>query len=79
MESILAIDLKNNPEILEDFEGIEPGDKVKITAEYTVSELSVNRASLPLDSVSSISLIGSDDDDTEEDDSAEEEAEEAGS
>ena len=73
MESILTVDLKNNQSLLEDFEGAEPGDKVTITAEFTISELSVNRASLPLDSVNSIALHG----DEEEDDSAEEEAEEA--
>jgi len=76
MESILTVDLKNNQSLLEDFEGAEPGDKVTITAEFTISELSENRASLPLDSVSSITLEG---DDEEEDDSAEEETEEAGS
>lgn len=78
MESILTVDLKNNQSLLEDFEGAEPGDKVTITAEFTISELSENRASLPLDSVSSITL-GGDDEDEDEDDSAEEETEEAGS
>jgi hypothetical protein len=71
MESILAIDLKNNPEILDDFEGMSPGDKVKITAEFSISELSENRASLPLDSVISVTSIGGDDDEDEYEDEEE--------
>lgn len=65
MESILTIDLKANPDVLSDFEGMEPGDKVKVVTECTISELSERRVSLPLDSVVSISGIGGDD--TEED------------
>ena len=72
MESILAIDLKNNPEILDDFEGMEPGDKIKLTAEFSISELSENRASLPLEALSSISLIGGDDEGEDEDEQSEE-------
>lgn len=66
MESILTIDLKANPDVLDDFEGMEPGDKVKVVAELTISELSERRASLPLDSIVSISGIGNDDDEEEE-------------
>lgn len=74
MESILTIDLKNNQELLEDFEGISPGDMIKVSACYKVSELSENRLSAPLDEVYSISLKESesddkDDDEEEEDDS----------
>ena len=75
MESILAIDLKNNPEILDDFEGMEPGDKIKLTAEFSISELSENRASLPLEALSSISLIGGDDDEGEDENEQSEETE----
>jgi len=68
MESIITIDLKSNPDILDDFEDMSVGDKIKITAECSISELSENRAALPLDSVVSVSLIseGSDDEDEEE-------------
>ena len=81
MESILAIDIKNNPELLDDFEGMEPGDKIKVTAEFTISELSENRASLPMNALSSVSLInGDNEEDNEEDESEEpEETEGAGS
>lgn len=77
MESILAIDIKNNPELLDDFEGMEPGDKIKVTAEFTISELSENRASLPMNALSSVSLIGGDDEEDESEES--EETEGAGS
>ena len=70
MESILTIDLKNNQELLEDFEGISPGDMIKVSACYKVGELSENRLSAPLDEVYSISLKESADD--EEDDEPEE-------
>ena len=40
MESILNIDLKNNPELLEDFDGISPGDLIKVEACFKVGELS---------------------------------------
>lgn len=75
MESILAIDLKNNPDILDDFEGMEPGDKIKLTAEFSISELSENRASLPLEAISSVSLIGGDDDEDYDESEQSEEAE----
>lgn len=61
MESILTIDLKANPDVLDDFEGMEPGDKVKVVSECTISELSERRVSLPLDSVVSITGIGNED------------------
>lgn len=63
MESILTIDLKANPDVLDDFEGMEPGDKVKVVSECTISELSERRVSLPLDSVVSITGIGNEDED----------------
>lgn len=74
MESIISLDLKNNPELLEDFEGISVGDKVKVVVEASVSELSENRAAMPLDNVISITSMESDED-TEEDDEEEEEDE----
>ena len=67
MESILTIDLKNNLELLEDFEGISPGDMIKVSACYKVSELSENRLSAPLDEVYSISLKESESDDEDDD------------
>ena len=67
MESILTIDLKNNQELLEDFEGISPGDMIKVSACYKVSELSENRLSAPLDEVYSISLKESESDDEDDD------------
>jgi hypothetical protein len=75
MESILNIDLKNNPDLLEDFDGISPGDLIKVSACFKVSELSDNRLSAPLDEVYDISLKESDDeeyDDEEEEDSEDE-------
>ena len=76
MESIVTIDLKNNPEILEDFEGLSVGDKVKVTAECTISELSENRAALPLDNIHSVSSIGEKEDDEDEDEDEDDEEEE---
>jgi len=73
-ESILSIDLKNNEELLEDFEGVEAGDVVKITAEFRVSQLSESRLSAPL--VSLISVTAQTDDEDEDEDESEEEAEE---
>ena len=73
MESILNIDLKNNEDLLEDFEGVSPGDLIVVKACYKVSELSENRLSAPLDEVYDISLKESEDD---EDDYEEEESEE---
>lgn len=72
MESILTIDLKTNPDVLDDFEGMEPGDKVKVVSECTISELSERRVSLPLDSVVSITGIGSEDDEDDDEDKEEE-------
>ena len=74
MESIISLDLKNNPDLLEDFEGVSVGDKVKVVVEASVSELSENRAAMPLDNVISITSMESDED-TEEDDEEEEEDE----
>ena len=73
MESILTIDLKNNQELLEDFDGISPGDMIKVSACYKVSELSENRLSAPLDEVYSITLKESE---SEDDEGDEEESEE---
>ena len=76
MESILTIDLKANPDVLDDFEGMEPGDKVKVVTECTISELSERRVSLPLDSVVSITGIGNEDkdEDKEEETTGDEES-----
>ena len=71
MESIISLDLKNNPDLLEDFEGVSVGDKVKVVVEASVSELSENRAAMPLDNVISITSMESDED-TEEDEEEEE-------
>lgn len=56
----MSIDLKNNPELLEDFEGMSVGDKVKVTAELSISELSENRAAMPLENIVSITSLESD-------------------
>ena len=72
MESIISLDLKNNPELLEDFEDISVGDKVKVVVEASVSELSENRAAMPLDNVISITSMESDED-TEDEEEEEEE------
>lgn len=67
MESILNIDMKNNPELMEDFEGVEPGDIIKVTAEFRVSQLSESRLSAPLESIISVSSESDDSDEDEED------------
>lgn len=72
MESILTIDLKNNQELLEDFEGISAGDMIKVSACFKVGELSENRLSAPLDEVYSISLKESESDDEDDEDDEEE-------
>ena len=77
MESILTIDLKNNQDLLEDFDGISPGDMIKVSACYKVSELSENRLSAPLDEVYSITLKESESEDDEGDEEEGEEEEES--
>jgi hypothetical protein len=72
MESILTIDAKANPEIVEDFDGMEVGDKVRVVSECTISELSSNRVSLPLENIVSITGIGESSSDDEEEDEEEE-------
>jgi len=79
MESILTIDLKNNQDLLEDFDGISPGDMIKVSACYKVSELSENRLSAPLDEVYSITLKESESEDDEGDEEEGEEEEESSS
>ena len=71
MESILTVDLKNNPDLLEDFEGISPGDMIKVSACFKVGELSENRLSAPLVEVYTISLKEAESDDDDEDDDEE--------
>lgn len=71
-ESILSIDLKNNEELLEDFEGVEAGDVVKITAEFRVSQLSESRLSAPLVSIMSVTAQTDDEDEDEDEEEAEE-------
>ena len=73
MESIISLDLKNNPELLEDFEDISVGDKVKVVVEASVSELSENRAAMPLDNVISITSMESDEDTENEEEEEDEE------
>lgn len=73
MESILTVDMKNNPELMEDFEGVEPGDIVKVTAEFRVSQLSESRLTAPLVSIMSVT---SESDDEEEEDAEGEDTEE---
>ena len=72
MESILTVDMKNNPELMEDFEGVEPGDIVKVTAEFRVSQLSESRLTAPLVSVVSVTAES----DEEEEDAEGEDTEE---
>jgi len=67
MESILNVDMKNNPDLMEDFEGVEPGDIIKVTAEFRVSQLSESRLSAPLESIISVSSESDDSDEDEED------------
>lgn len=73
MESILTVDMKNNPELMEDFEGVEPGDIVKVTAEFRVSQLSESRLTAPLESIISVSSEANEED---EDDAEDEDTEE---
>ena len=76
MESILTIDLKNNQSFLEDFEGVEPGDTIRVTAEFQVSEFSENKLTAPLDALISVSIASGEDDDEEEEEEAAGEEEE---
>ena len=73
MESILTVDMKNNPELMEDFEGVEPGDIVKVTAEFRVSQLSESRLTAPLESIISVTSEANEED---EDDAEDEDTEE---
>ncbi len=77
MESILTIDLKNNQDLLEDFDGVSAGDLIIVNACYKVSELSENRLSAPLDEVYSIKLKESESDDDEDDEDEGEDEEES--
>ena len=72
MESILTVDMKNNPELMEDFEGVEPGDVVKVTAEFRVSQLSESRLTAPLESIISVASTGEEDEDDAESEETEE-------
>jgi hypothetical protein len=72
MESILNVDMKNNPELMEDFEGVEPGDIIKVTAEFRVSQLSESRLSAPLESIISVSSESDDSDEDEDEEDTEE-------
>lgn len=74
MESILTLDLKNNDHLLEDFEGLAPGDKIVVEACYLISELSENRLNAPLEEVYSIKPKETDEE-PEESEESEEEAE----
>ena len=67
MECILNVDMKNNPDLMEDFEGVEPGDIIKVTAEFRVAQLSESRLSAPLESIISVSSESDDSDEDEED------------
>jgi len=71
MESILNVDMKNNPDLMEDFEGVEPGDIIKVTAEFRVSQLSESRLSAPLESIISVSSESNDSDEEDEEDTEE--------
>ena len=72
MESILTVDMKNNPELMEDFEGVEPGDVVKVTAEFRVSQLSESRLTAPLESIISVASTGEEDEEDVESEETEE-------
>lgn len=75
MESILTVDLKSNPELLEDFEGVEPGDVVKITGEFRVSQISEKRLSAPLVSLVSVTSDSDSEDEDDDEDDEEDQAE----
>ncbi len=71
MESILTLDLKANDHLLEDFEGLNAGDKIEISGCFTISELSENRLNAPLDEVYSIKPKEDDVEESEEEDAGE--------
>ena len=74
MESILNIDLKTYPDIIEMLEGVSVGDVVKINASFQVKELSENRFTGSFEDKEGITIT-EDAESADEDDSDEEEPE----
>jgi len=75
MESLANFDLEMYPDILTMLDGIQVGDEVRLSASFTVKEMSDKKFSASFndnDSDITISKIGGDDDEASEDSSEEE-------
>jgi hypothetical protein len=69
MESTLQCDLKNaDDDVLELFEEVQVGDKVRIVSEFTVTEIDGERFHASLDSLDTVEVIGGKDDEDEDKD-----------
>jgi hypothetical protein len=82
MESLANFDLEMYPDILTMLDGIQVGDEVRLSASFTVKEMSDKKFSASFndnDSDITISKIGGDDDEASEDSSEEEGETEEGS
>jgi hypothetical protein len=74
----IHIDIEDNEEVSDLFQGCKAGDVVRITAEVTITEHTEDRVSGAIDGVESLKKIsGYDDDDDDDDDEEEEEVESA--
>ena len=77
MENTLQLDLKNAADdVLELFEEIQVGDKVKIVCEYTVSEIDGERFHATVDEVDTVDVVSGEEPDDDDDDYEEEDEEE---
>jgi len=75
MESLANFDLEMYPDILTMLDGIQVGDEVRLSASFTVKEMSDKKFSASFndnDSDITISKIGGEDDEASEDSSEEE-------
>ena len=77
-ESILTLDLKMYPDLVDYFENCKGGDKVNYKGEFQVKEISENRATLSFEDIDSIEKSESSKD-TDEEDTDEEDSETEGS
>ena len=70
------IDIEDNEEVAELFEGCKAGHVVKLTLEATITEYTEDRVSASIDGIEQVDKLSGDDDDDDDDEDTEEEDEE---
>ena len=73
---IVNIDIEDNEEVAEMFEGCKAGHVVSITLEATITERTEDRVAASIDGLEKVDKIGGYDDDEEEDGEEEDDEEE---